>query len=107
MKTVGTTIVAAVLAVALAASGAAPAAAKNAYISTKDARYYARDAVRNAHPDAFKIRANCDRRSRSLLICDVSWVRPFVSRRSGVVRVRGLERNGEALVRTALIVTHG
>lgn len=106
MKITIATIVAATLAAVLS-TGVAPAAAKNSFISAKDARYYARDAVRNAHPDAFKIRASCDRQSRSLLICDVSWVRPFVSRRSGVVRVRGLERNGEALVRTALIVTHG
>lgn len=106
MKIARATIVTVTLAAVLAA-GVAPASAKNAFISAKDARFYARDAVRNAHPDAFKIRASCDRRSRSLLICDVSWVRPFASRRSGVVRVRGLKRNGEALVRTALIVTHG
>jgi hypothetical protein len=107
MKTGRVTIVALTLASVLAFGGAAPASAKNAYISAKDARYYARDAVRNARPSAFKIRASCDRKSRSLFVCDVSWVRPFVPRRSAVVRVRGLERDGQGAVRTVLIVTHG
>ena len=99
--------IAAVATAAIVLFSAAPATAKNAYISAKDARYYARDAVRNAHPDAFKVRASCDRQSRSLFICDVSWVRSHVPRRYATARVRGLERNGERLVRTALIVTHG
>ena len=107
MKTGRVAIVAITLASVLASVSVAPASARNAYISAKDARYYARDAVRNARPKAFKIRASCDRESRSLFICDVSWVRPFVPRRSAVVRVRGLERDGQGAVRTVLIVTHG
>lgn len=86
---------------------ASPASAKNAYISAPDARYYARDAVRGVHPDAFKVKASCSRKSRSLFKCDVSWVRSHLPRRYAKVRVRGLERNGESFVQTAFTVTHG
>lgn len=106
MRIIRTTI-AAGLVVAGLLSMAAPAMAKNAYISASTARYYARDAVRDVHPDAFHVKANCDRRSRSLFTCEVSWVRSHVARRYATARVRGLEREGESLVRTALIVTHG
>lgn len=104
-------IIRSMIAAGLIAAGllsmAPPTMAKNAYISASTARYYARDAVRDVHPDAFHIKANCDRRSRSLFTCEVSWVRSHVPRRYATARVRGREWDGESLVRTVLIETHG
>lgn len=89
MRLVRTTIV--LIAIGLgAAIIATPAKAE--YLSAHDARYYARDAVRTAIPNAIRVRASCGARiSSSLFSCRVKWRKPYGPLRTGRVRVRALD----------------
>lgn len=92
---------AAVVLFALLAPASAEAVPK---LSVKDARYYARDAVRQAHPNAVKVSANCGARTaRNKFNCDVKWRRPYGPQRYGNVRVTLYEDGSQQYVKTAFV----
>lgn len=73
-------------------------------LSVKDARYYARDAVRQAHPNAVRVSARCGARTaRNKFSCDVRWRRPYGPQRFGKVRVTLYEEGGQEYVKTAFV----